>query len=124
MYFIPGTPLIALSNGTIAAFVTVSAFAPVYSMVTFTSGGAMAGNCVMGNFSIAKTPNRLIIKDITIDNMGLLIKSRVIIVDCLAHTPSSHDGAQLLRKSFGGLCNEKLTPSQVGKLVGHTSSSG
>jgi hypothetical protein len=49
MYFIQGTPFMARSKGTIAAFVTVSAFAPVYSMVTFTSGGDMLGNWVIGN---------------------------------------------------------------------------
>lgn len=49
MYFMPGTPLIDLSSGTMAAFVRVSALAPMYSTVTLTSGGAMLGNWVMGS---------------------------------------------------------------------------
>jgi hypothetical protein len=61
----------ARSKGTIAALVTVSAFAPVYSMVTFTSGGAILGNWVIGNCVSAKPPNINIINDITMDRTGL-----------------------------------------------------
>ena len=71
MYFIPGTPLIALSKGTIAALVTVSALAPVNSTVTLTSGGAILGNKVIGNWVRANTPKSVINTDITIDRTGL-----------------------------------------------------
>jgi hypothetical protein len=74
MYFIPGTPLIARSSGTIAAFVTVSAFAPVYSTDTFTSGGATLGNCVIGKPNIARPPSKVIIIEITTESIGRLIK--------------------------------------------------
>jgi hypothetical protein len=69
----PGTPLIARSKGTRAALVTVSAFAPVNSTVTFTSGGATLGNWVMGSLVNDKSPNMVIMTDITMDNKGLCI---------------------------------------------------
>src|SRR5690348_3878780 len=44
MYVMPGTPLIALSNGVVTALVHTSAFAPVYFAVTTTEGGTISGN--------------------------------------------------------------------------------
>ena len=61
----------ALSNGTMAALVTVSAFAPVNSTVTLTSGGAILGNKVIGNWVKANAPKSVINTDITIDRTGL-----------------------------------------------------
>ncbi|MNI87202.1 hypothetical protein D3C73_1443820 [compost metagenome] len=48
MYFIPGTPFNALSNGITTDFIKSSLFAPGYSAVIFTFGGEMDGNCVTG----------------------------------------------------------------------------
>ena len=44
MYAMPGTPLMALSNGVTTALMHDSALAPVYLVVTVTSGGAISGN--------------------------------------------------------------------------------
>jgi hypothetical protein len=49
MYFIPGTPLSALSQGIITDFINNSLLAPGYDAVTFTFGGDMEGNKVTGN---------------------------------------------------------------------------
>ena len=76
----PGTPLIALSSGVTTALTQVSAFAPVYLVVTVTSGGAIFGNCVMGNCVIAITPNNKINTEITMDNMGLLVNFKFILI--------------------------------------------
>jgi hypothetical protein len=60
----------ARSRGTIAALVTVSAFAPVYSTVTFTSGGAMLGKSAIGNWNNDSIPRNTITSDMTIANIG------------------------------------------------------
>ena len=88
MYFMPGTPLIALSNGTIADFVTVSALAPVYSTVTFTSGGATLGNSDIGNCMSDKTPKNKMMREITIARIGLLMILPVMTFHlcCLSHS--------------------------------------
>ena len=39
----PSTPLIACSSGVVTAVSTVSAFAPVYTAITDTVGGATSG---------------------------------------------------------------------------------
>ena len=44
MYFIPGTPLIALSSGMITDLIMSSPFAPGYSAVMLTLGGEIEGN--------------------------------------------------------------------------------
>ena len=49
IYFMPGTPLIALSKGITTALIINSALAPGYSAVIFTLGGEITGNCVTGN---------------------------------------------------------------------------
>src|SRR5690349_2329613 len=73
IYFIPGTPLIALSSGMITDLVINSPFAPGYSAVMFTLGGEMEGNWVTGNLVMASTPRKTMIKEITIDRTGLCI---------------------------------------------------
>ena len=70
----PGTPLMARSRGVTTALMDVSALAPVYSVVTFTSGGAIEGNWVMGNCPIANTPSKVMMSDMTMDRTGLFMK--------------------------------------------------
>ena len=70
MYFMPGTPLMARSKGTIAAFATVSAFAPVYSTVTLTSGGATLGNSVTGIRESAIAPSSIKTTETTTASTG------------------------------------------------------
>jgi hypothetical protein len=76
----PGTPFIALSRGVTTALTQVSALAPVYFVVTVTSGGAMSGNWVIGNCVSANAPNRVIINEITIDRTGLCINFEIIMI--------------------------------------------
>jgi hypothetical protein len=73
MYFIPGTPFIALSSGITTDFMSNSLLAPGNSAVIFTFGGEMEGNCVTGNETKDNTPKKTIINDITIDRTGLRI---------------------------------------------------
>ncbi|MNL71979.1 hypothetical protein D3C87_1972160 [compost metagenome] len=73
IYVMPGTPLIALSNGVATAFAHTSALAPVYFAVTVTDGGTISGNCVTGNVNNASKPRRVINNEITSDNTGRLI---------------------------------------------------
>jgi hypothetical protein len=73
MYFIPGTPLIALSKGITTDLIKSSLLAPGYSAVIFTFGGEIEGNCVIGSCIKASAPKKVIINDITIANTGLLI---------------------------------------------------
>jgi hypothetical protein len=73
MYFIPGTPLIALSSGIMTDLIMSSPFAPGYSAVIFTFGGEMDGNCVTGKWLMAKTPRNTMISDITIERTGRCI---------------------------------------------------
>jgi hypothetical protein len=70
MYAMPGTPLIALSKGVTTAFTQASAFAPINLVVTFTSGGAISGNWVIGNFVNDNKPSKVIMIEITIDKTG------------------------------------------------------
>jgi hypothetical protein len=49
MYFTPGTPFNALSNGITTALIINSPLAPGYSALIFTFGGDIDGNCVTGN---------------------------------------------------------------------------
>jgi hypothetical protein len=73
IYFIPGIPLMALSNGIRTAFVISSPLAPGYSAVTVTLGGEMEGNCVTGRLVMASTPKKTIMSDMTMDRTGLCI---------------------------------------------------
>ena len=73
IYFTPGTPFKALSNGITTALIISSALAPGYSATIFTLGGEIEGNCVTGNCIKDNTPNSTITNDITIENTGLLI---------------------------------------------------
>ena len=73
MYLIPGTPFIALSIGITTALIINSPLAPGYSATIFTLGGEIEGNCVTGNLTNAITPNRVIMRDITIERTGLCI---------------------------------------------------
>src|SRR5215467_15173569 len=52
MYFIPSTPLMACSSGIVTADSTVCAFAPMYTLVTTTCGGAQLGNWAIGRLGI------------------------------------------------------------------------
>ena len=79
MYDIPGTPLMALSKGVTTAFTHVSALAPVYFVVTVTSGGAILGNCVIGNWVKAIIPSNRMKTEITIDKTGLSVNFNFII---------------------------------------------
>ena len=71
IYAIPGTPFTALSSVTTTAFTQASALAPVYFVVTVTSGGAMSGNWVIGNCVSDTTPKSTIMSEITIESTGL-----------------------------------------------------
>jgi hypothetical protein len=42
-------------------------------VVTLTSGGAISGNWVTGNWVNARSPNNVMIRDITMDRTGLLM---------------------------------------------------
>src|SRR5215813_4311920 len=74
MYFIPGTPLIVCSSGVVTADSTVCAFAPIYTLVTITCGGANSGNCAMGSVGIAIAPPSTISSAHTVANTGLSMK--------------------------------------------------
>src|SRR6187397_1652668 len=73
MYFIPGTPLMALSRGITTDFINNSPFAPGYSAAIFTLGGEIDGNCVTGSCVIASAPNSVMIREMTIDRTGRCI---------------------------------------------------
>src|SRR4029078_3116394 len=73
MYFIPGTPLMALSKGMMTDLIINSPLAPGYSAETFTLRGDMEGNCVTVNGVMARIPRKTIIRDITMDSTGLCI---------------------------------------------------
>ncbi|MNV00479.1 hypothetical protein D3C71_906410 [compost metagenome] len=51
----------------------VSAFAPGYTAVTITVGGAISGNLVMGKLSIPTTPRMTNKTEITVANTGRFI---------------------------------------------------
>jgi hypothetical protein len=70
--------LIARSNCVTTAFTQVSALAPVYFVVTVTSGGAISGNCVIGNCVRPIIPTSEIKIAITIDSMGLFMNDDII----------------------------------------------
>ena len=74
----PGTPLMARSSGVTTAFTQVSALAPVYLVVTVTSGGAISGNWVTGSCESEISPRKVISNEITIDKIGRRIKLAVM----------------------------------------------
>ena len=81
MYFIPGTPFNARSNGITTDLINNSLFAPGYSAVILTFGGEIAGNCVTGNLTNDKIPKKTIINEMTIERTGLRINlSNIIFV--------------------------------------------
>ncbi len=55
-------------------FTNTSAFDPGNSMAIFTLGGAISGNCAMGDLVIAMIPVKTIAKDKAMANTGLFIK--------------------------------------------------
>src|SRR6478735_2848374 len=64
------TPLAFCSMGVATDCSRVEASAPVYVVVTFTSGGTMSGNCATGSFDIATTPAMTVTMEITMATMG------------------------------------------------------
>src|SRR5690606_27443066 len=79
-YAIPGVPLTWVSIGVATDCSTVIASAPVKLPVTETTGGAISGYCVTGKFIRARTPTNKIIKEITIEVTGRLIKTSDIMI--------------------------------------------
>ena len=73
MYVMFSTPFILSSRGTITAFITASAFAPVYVVLTTIVGGAMSGYCSIGSVARLIAPSSRIIMAIDIAITGLLI---------------------------------------------------
>jgi hypothetical protein len=69
----------ARSSGVATALAHTSALAPVYLAVTATDGGTMSGNWVTGNVTNAKTPSKVIIREITNDSIGRRIYVSTII---------------------------------------------
>jgi len=67
------TPLIDSSIDGATDRKTVSAFAPGYTAVTKTDGGAISGNCCSGNFVKPSTPSITNKMDITVESTGLCI---------------------------------------------------
>ena len=80
IYFTPGTPFNARSNGITTALIINSALAPGYSATIFTFGGDIEGNCVTGNCIKDNTPNSTITNEITIENTGLLISFLIMLL--------------------------------------------
>ena len=78
IYFTPGTPFNARSNGITTALIINSAFAPGYSATILTFGGDIDGNCVTGNCIKDNIPNIKMISEITIENTGLLINCLIM----------------------------------------------
>ena len=70
----PGTPLMARSNGVATALAHTSALAPLYLARTVTDGGTMFGNCVTGSVNSAPTPSRVMKSEITSDSTGRRMK--------------------------------------------------
>ena len=70
----PGTPLIACSNGISTELVNTVELAPGYEAYTITIGGAMSGNCDLGKVYIASPPMNIMTKEITMASAGLRIK--------------------------------------------------
>ena len=73
-YIISSTPLRDSSRGTMTLFSTVSALAPVYVADTRTVGGAMLGNCSIGNWISPNMPSATINTEMTPASMGRSIK--------------------------------------------------
>jgi hypothetical protein len=74
MCVIPGTPLIAFSNGVATVFAQTSALAPRYLALTETEGGMMSGYWLMGSEKKDNPPKSRNNREITIDSTGRLIK--------------------------------------------------
>ena len=70
IYFMPGTPLRACSNGMMTDFTSNSLLAPGYSAVTFTLGGEIDGNCVIGRLKRQRIPIKAMTSAITMDRTG------------------------------------------------------
>src|SRR5918994_2790430 len=66
----PSTPLIACSMGIVTADSTVCALAPVYTLETFTCGGASVGYCAIGSVGIAIRPPRMMTSEQTVESTG------------------------------------------------------
>jgi hypothetical protein len=71
MYVMFSTPLIASSKDGVTERNMVSAFAPGYTAVTNTEGGAIFGNRSSGSFVKLSTPTITNSMEITVDNTGL-----------------------------------------------------
>src|SRR6266850_6622007 len=69
------TPLICCSMGVATDCSTVKASAPIYVVLTWTSGGVMLGNCAVGRPSIATMPTMTITMEITMDTIGRFMKN-------------------------------------------------
>lgn len=116
MYFMPGTPLMARSSGTMAALVTVSELAPVYSTETLTSGGAMLGNKVIGRRPSAITPSKVRTIEMTADRTGRRMNRRSI-----AQRPrpeSTRAVGAAFATSIGAPSFTFCTPSRMKRSVG------
>src|SRR6266436_9496239 len=93
MYFVLGTPLIACSRGIVTADSTVCAFAPMYTLVTTTCGGARFGNCAIGSVGMEIAPARIIISAQTVANTGRRMKkstNKAGVRLCLGWEGSAH----------------------------------
>src|SRR5690606_6735335 len=64
MCVIPGTPLIAFSNGTATVLAHTSAFAPRYFALTDTEGGMISGYCVIGREKKDNIPSNTMSREI------------------------------------------------------------
>ena len=80
IYIISSTPLSDSSRGTMTLFSTVSALAPVYVADTRTVGGAMLGNCSIGNWISPNMPSATINTEITPESMGRSIKVFTVMI--------------------------------------------
>ncbi len=77
MYRSPSTPFTACSSGVVTALSTACAFAPVYSALIVTTGGAMRGYCAIGSVGIAMSPAIMTMSEQTAEKIGRLRKNCV-----------------------------------------------
>jgi hypothetical protein len=84
MVRMPGIPLIDFSRGSVIWLSIISAFAPVYEVLTVIIGGSMAGYSLTPRYVKPIIPNSMRSRFITVARMGLFIDSSDIFIFILA----------------------------------------
>lgn len=83
IYSIPGVPFSSCSIGVATACETVSALAPGYDALIFTTGGVICGYWSIGSFVSPITPTITISIDSTIENTGRSMKKLTFMLVCV-----------------------------------------